>query len=176
MVERSFLEQILLDEIQGKNGALHAYNRIIWTIRTGFVTVFFSAWGILLSGLAREEADVQLITKLVIPIWILSVGLSLCAWWVDRHHIRRKLRVVSALNATLAEIADHANAGSDDEEGRSPLSVESTKQFLTISGDSGDRSYEGAGYVEEKRACMVIYTLPCTTIAIGLACYTWMIG
>jgi len=41
MSDRPILHQILLDEVAGKNRAVHAYDHILWTIRSGFVTVFF---------------------------------------------------------------------------------------------------------------------------------------
>ena len=184
MAERPFLEQILLDEIQGKNNAMHAFDRIIWTIRTGFVTVFFGAWGILVTGLARENADLQLIAKLVVPLWIVSAGLSLCAWLVDVNYMRRKFRVIRALNTAFDEFVDHAISASDPEKenasdaekDNSKLPREKLKAFFRVSGDSGGGSFAGAGYDDAKTACTLIYTVPCITVAISLLAFSLIIS
>lgn len=56
MPELSLLEKLVLDEISGKNKAIHAYDRMMWTVRTGFLTLFFSGWGILLKAMVEKVA------------------------------------------------------------------------------------------------------------------------
>ena len=34
-------EQIILNEIAGKNAAIHVYDKIFWVIRTGYITIVF---------------------------------------------------------------------------------------------------------------------------------------
>jgi hypothetical protein len=48
MNENNLISKIIVDEIGGKNQAIHAYDKMIWTVRTGFLTLFFARWGILL--------------------------------------------------------------------------------------------------------------------------------
>ncbi len=44
------LERMVQAEIGGKYLAVHAYDRMLWTIRSGFATLFFAGWGLLLRG------------------------------------------------------------------------------------------------------------------------------
>lgn len=48
------IRQIVFDEIKGKNSAIHAYDKMIWTIRTGFLTLLFAGWGLLLSAVGKN--------------------------------------------------------------------------------------------------------------------------
>jgi hypothetical protein len=36
--DRTLLEQIVLDEVADKNQAIHAYDRILWIVRSGYLT------------------------------------------------------------------------------------------------------------------------------------------
>jgi hypothetical protein len=46
MTQKSdLLEKIVLGEIEGKNRAIHAYEGIVWKIRTGFLKRYFSGAG-----------------------------------------------------------------------------------------------------------------------------------
>ena len=46
MDNEAFITKIILDEITGKNQAIHAYDRMIWTVRTEFLTLFFLQAGV----------------------------------------------------------------------------------------------------------------------------------
>ena len=46
----SLEKKILLDEIAGKNQAIHSYDSMLWVIRTGFLTLLFTGWGLVLSS------------------------------------------------------------------------------------------------------------------------------
>jgi hypothetical protein len=38
------LGSLVLDEIEGKNKAIHAYDGMVWKIRSGFLTLLFAGW------------------------------------------------------------------------------------------------------------------------------------
>lgn len=160
------MEQIFLEEIKGKNLAIHAYDRIIWTVRSGYVTIFFAAWGILLTGLAAENVSFDQIRNLIPPIWIVSVGLSLCAWIVDMNYVRRKFRVITALNNGYSEVVQHLTSEPDAD--LSKLNADELERFLHVSGDSGNKSFKGKGYRDAWIVGASIYVVACTSIIIAL--------
>ena len=47
-----FMEKFVLSEIAGKKAAIHAYDGIVWKIRSGFLTLTFGGWAIMLQSLA----------------------------------------------------------------------------------------------------------------------------
>ena len=50
----SLHKDIILGEIAGKNAAIHAYDKILWMIRTGYLTLFYGAWAIVLKGIIAK--------------------------------------------------------------------------------------------------------------------------
>jgi hypothetical protein len=52
---QDLLKQIVLGEIEGKNRAIHAYDGIVWKIRSGFLTLLFGGWSILLTGIVKTK-------------------------------------------------------------------------------------------------------------------------
>ena len=65
-MNEDFLIKLVNSEIAGKNNAIHAYDKMIWTVRTGFLTLVFVAWSFVIkaaavatmieSGLFQREA------------------------------------------------------------------------------------------------------------------------
>ena len=99
------LEKILLNEIEGKNRAIHAYDGIVWKIRTGFLTLLFGAWAILLKGFvetsqARSSGHVDISLGLL----VFSLGFALGAWLIDRNYVQRQFRVILALDRLTDEL------------------------------------------------------------------------
>ena len=77
MKENSFISKIIIDEIGGKNQAIHAYDKMIWTVRTGFLTLFFAGWGILLKSFVDNSSDKQLSQDgILIVMLLISITLS----------------------------------------------------------------------------------------------------
>ncbi len=48
------LEKIVLGEIEGKNLAIHAYDSIIWKVRTGSLILMFGGWAIFLKSIVEK--------------------------------------------------------------------------------------------------------------------------
>ena len=73
MSELSLLEKLVLEEIGGKNRAIHAYDRMMWTVRTGFLTLFFAGWGILLKALVEKPSSHCCHNRLAYTLFIFSI-------------------------------------------------------------------------------------------------------
>ena len=40
------LEHMILEEIKGKNAAIHSYDKMMWTFRSGYLTLVFADGGL----------------------------------------------------------------------------------------------------------------------------------
>jgi hypothetical protein len=165
MPDRSFVEQIFLDEIAEKNKAIHAYDHILWTVRSGFLTLFFIGWGFVLKGILNEP-NLHVVARVIIPMLFLSMGLSVGGFVIDLNYVRRKFRVIAALNRLYSILLVPHNISqiivSDENQRESLLKV------VRISGDSGDRSYRIPGYRNALMVSTLIYFIPIVLLLVGL--------
>ena len=100
------LQKIVLGEIEGKNRAIHAYNDIVWKIRTGFLTLILGGWAIVLKGIVDAQSpDMERYRGLVSALLLFSLEFTFCAWYIDLSYVRAKFRVILALNALIDELA-----------------------------------------------------------------------
>ncbi len=149
-------EKIVLGEIEGKNLAIHAYDGIVWKIRSGFLTLLFGGWSILLTGIVQTKdkppADYQ---PLAWGLFLFSLGFAFGARYVDRSYIRRKFRVVLALDRIIDEIGSCAG----DYHKLSP-------ELLRVAGDNPAMPYDSAGYREASRAELSVYLVPLVILVV----------
>lgn len=91
MQSQSLVEKIILEEVSGKNKAIHAYDGIIWKVRSGYLTVLFAGWAILLKSIIESKIhSPQEFRSFVAAMFCFSAGLAVGGWFVDRTYIRRK--------------------------------------------------------------------------------------
>lgn len=162
--DEKLIKQIILDAIRGKNKALHAYDRMIWTIRTGFLTLLFSGWGLLLSFIGK---DIQKFPKLAILIpvmFFVSVALAFGGFLIDKNYVRRKFRVIFALNRLMELLSEYSEDKVLDIEFRSG----ELKELLKISGDSASKNYrEVDGYSGARLVSLIIFLMPIISVGLG---------
>ena len=153
----SFEREIILNEIAGKNAAIHAYDRIGWQIRTGFLTLLFLGWGIILKSQAGEGAMNQApgMQSLMFRMFVVSSGLTLGGWFIDLSYLRHKFRVVLALNELIAAIWTAGDSLKD-------VPVE----LLKVAGDRSEMPYNSRGYREARRTGICVFWIPLATIGI----------
>lgn len=97
----SLQKEIILGEINGKHAAIHAYDKIIWTIRTGYLTLFYSGWAIVLNAIVDKGGDFDEFTDVIIVMLAITFSLTAGAYIVDNNYLKRKFRVIYALNEIL---------------------------------------------------------------------------
>ena len=165
MADRSFTEQIILDEIAGKNNAIHAYDRIIWTIRSGFLVLVFGGWGILLKGLIGQETTQPSVFGYIFIMLMISIGLALGGFLMDLSYVRRKFRVIAALNK-LMKVLMHC-----DKEKLELIEFRKKKLLpsLKVAGAASTKSYKIPGYSGALTAGALIYSIP--LIALGISVF-----
>ena len=164
MTDRSLLEQIILDEIAGKNKAIHSYDRILWTVRSGFLTLFFAGWGLMLNAILRGGLAQP--SKLIVPMLFVSLGLSCGGFIIDLNYVRRKFRVIAALNQLLSLVLHQPNA--EPNLASADGLRKSLPEVMKVSGDTGDTSYRTGGYSNALRVTIVLYFLPLLLLTLGL--------
>lgn len=149
-VENGVLEKLILGEIEGKNRAIHAYDGMVWKIRSGFLTLLFGGWAIVLKGIVesadKKPSDYQ---PLAWGLFLFSLGFALGARYVDRNYVRRKFRVIAALDRLTDAIRDC---------GGNYLKI--PPELLKIAGDNAEMPFDSAGYREAAKAELSVYLVP----------------
>lgn len=157
--KETLLEKLVLGEIEGKNRAIHAYDSIVWKVRAGFLTLLFGGWAILLQGMVGVSGPPA--AGHIALAWGLlsfSFGFSLGAWFIDRNYVRRKFRVILALDRLVDEIR---KCGGDY--------LALPPELLKVAGDNGDMPYDCKGYRQAMTAGTVVYVAALVTLIAGIA-------
>jgi hypothetical protein len=164
MADESFLAKTILQEIQGKNQAVHEYDRMIWAIRTGLLTVFFAAWGLLIKSFTGQipAVNLQLSVRLMSMI---TACITTGALIIDLSYIRRKYKVVKGLNKLYDLIREHNEPPE--------LHPELFEDVLRISGTSTIKKddyaddLKGTGYYRDLITGIFVYIFPVLANILG---------
>jgi hypothetical protein len=153
MHDHSLLEKLVLDEIGGKNQAVHAYDKMMWTVRTGFLTLFFAGWGILLKAMVEQQSSTAPHNRILLVMLLVSVALGVGGLVVDQNYARRKFRVIYALDQLMSGIVQRHGQLHDD-----LVDIEASMQ---VSGDKNNQNYRKVtGYAREATVSLTIFLLP----------------
>lgn len=163
MGDRSLRQQLVIDEMAGKNAAIHAYDHIIWVVRSGYLTLFFAGWALILKALI-EAAPGDSVNTYIPMMVIMSAGLSIGGLVIDLNYILRKFRVIASLNR-LMELAfkygDSLDSLGNDED--------DFMKALRVAGDSGKSSFGiPEGYQRAVVAAFIVYFTPFICLSIIL--------
>ena len=146
--------QLLFNELEGKNRAIHAYDSILWKVRTGFLTLIFAGFGIILSGLIKDGVDISRAQQYLFVMLLVSSGLSISAIIIDINYLNRKFRVIRHLNKLL-KVASTLDANPNEEK------LKELRQYFKVSGDSGGNFYKDVkGYSGALSIAFFVYLIP----------------
>lgn len=164
MGDRSVRQQIVLDEIAGKNAAIHAYDHIIWVIRSGYLTLFFAGWALILRGLIETTKPEASIEHYIPMMLVISVGLTIGGLVIDLNYVLRKFRVIASLNQLMEFAFRHGDTL--DGLGTEEVDLLTT---LRVAGDAGISPFgTSKGLHTAVIASLVVYLTPFVClIAIG---------
>ncbi|MEO6613412.1 MAG: hypothetical protein ABIT05_09055 [Chitinophagaceae bacterium] len=163
MKDYSFFKQLITSEIGGKNAAIHAYDGMVWKVRSGFLVLVFAGWSLMIKSVLEAGGLLDQFMGYILIYAAFSVLLALAAFFIDRNYARRKFRVIHDLDLLTQEVS------SIDFE-KMPKEVEETLiGYLKISGDTDNRKYRTAPYQNEMMVSRVIYIAPNSIILILLA-------
>jgi hypothetical protein len=160
----SIIQDIIIGEIAGKNAAIHAYDKILWTIRTGYLTLFYSGWAIVLKAVIDNGGNFDGHVDVIILMLAITFGLTTGAYIVDKNYLKRKFRVIYALNSIMEGLIN-ANAIDDiDNEILSKLN-----DHLRVSGDADNDRYNTDGYKQAVSAENAIFSISSLSLLSALA-------
>ena len=156
------LRELAMTEVTGKNAAIASYDQMIWTVRSGFLTLFFGGWGLLLQALLAVVPLKGGHYAIIGALLLISTALAFAGASIDRNYVRRKFRVIASLNQRLRELATGPSSlphGTGD-----TILIDQ----LRIRGDTDDDSYDISGYANERRVGRIIFAVPLSALAAGL--------
>lgn len=168
MSQKTFLEEVISGEIQGKNAAIHSYDEMIWKVRSGFLTLFFGVWGLLLGAMLKDTPQLlkDVPHSIVRALLLISAGLASGGMATDLNYVNRKFKVIYDLNRLLELIVKHP-----DFESRAEAHQRLLLSVMRVSGDTkGGKPSEG--WSVAAILAIVIYAVPFILTAAGL----WLSG
>jgi hypothetical protein len=155
------LKDVVLGEISGKNAAIIGYDGIIWKIRSGYLTIIFAGWAVLLKGLAEGALDSEKSILIVICMYLASLSLSIGGAMIDRNYVQRKFKVIYALDKLMEAI----KAGEGDpalvpvellKNAGDPTNARDAEKV----GTNGEQKFKTEGYKTAQQAGHIIYWTP----------------
>lgn len=158
MDNQHFLSSLVQNEIGGKYAAIHAYDRMIWTVRSGFLALVFAGWSIIIKSAIETKAALADITPYVLTLCAFSLGLAAGAFVIDRNYARRKFRVIAAINELMQIITTKKM-----EELDKPVPTELV-ELLQISGDAANDKHLIPAFANEILVSRIIYIVPSVLI------------
>src|SRR4030042_360890 len=146
-------------EMEGKNQAIHEYDKMLWNLRIGYLTVFFGVWALLIRTVI-EKGVVPQRSQIFFLMTILAFVIAAGAFFVDTNYVRRKYKVIKAMNDLYGRITDMAVSKDSALEGfRNLLLISGTTKVKSMEKRDTD-SLRGTGYVRELLVCFAIYLVP----------------
>lgn len=152
------------------NAALHGYDRILLTVRSGYLTIFFGGWAILLSGVAQEKTTLVLALVIAAALLTFSIGLSVGGFIIDCNYVIRKFRAIHDLNLLLEHVLENPKIESVEE--AKDLDLELLKGVIRVSGVSGE--YNEEGWKAALMVSIVFYFVPIIILGVSLL-VTWLL-
>jgi len=165
-------EELLTDTIKfemgGKNQAIHEYDKMIWQLRIGYLTVFFTVWGLIIKSLI-DKGTINQLDQIVSLMSLLAIVITIGACGVDSSYVRRKYKVINALNKLYGTIIDYAEGDHEQfEKFRKTLIISGTTAHSFKAATKSDKLV-GSGYWREVVVCIVVYLIPLLVLLIGFS-------
>jgi hypothetical protein len=152
-MSKTLLEDLVKGEIGGKNAAIHAYDKIIWMVRTGFATIVFAGWALLVSGITDNSNSYKDMIPLVLMMLPVTLALALGAYKLDENYVQRKFRVINGLNQLLKVMLEIGISHQITDEHKKIL-----EDVLQVSGDMDNDTYKQVnGYSPAIKAGKLLY-------------------
>ncbi|MFT3947199.1 MAG: hypothetical protein QM763_09520 [Agriterribacter sp.] len=152
MPEETFIEKITINEIAGKYAAIHAYDGMIWKVRSGFLTLVFAGWSLIIKTAIDNKLNLEDILQYVFILSGFSLALAMGGYKVDINYVKRKFRVINGVNE-LIEIAYSTNINIQSEQ-------KELVELLKILGDVHNNKYISRAYTNEINVSRLIYIIP----------------
>lgn len=166
MERESLLEKTIMFEIDGKNQAVHEYDKMLWNLRIGYLTLFFAACGLLIKSIIDNKCIYQ-ISDIVYLLAILAIGISAGAFTVDSSYTRRKYKVIRVMNLLYKVITEKVRDGVPNADDFKDLLMISGTTRIQSEGNDDLECLKDTGYWREIGVSILIYFLPLIILLIG---------
>jgi hypothetical protein len=151
-MEETYLTQIIQNEIAGKNAAIHAYDKMMWSVRSGYLTLVFGGWGFVIKAAIESKSALSDIKPYILVLSAFTLILAIGAYLIDRNYARRKFRIIHAVNDLIQLLLSTDPEHLDEKKKKlTPL--------LRISGDADNKSYRFNAFYNEMKVSNIIYML-----------------
>jgi hypothetical protein len=164
---KEILKDTIKFEMDGKNQAIHEYDKMIWALRTGFLTVFFAVWGLIIKAII-DNGKMPLLHNIVPVMIMLAAVISLSACCIDSSYVRRKYKVIKALNKLYWTLIDSAQGGHIEYDKFKNLLIISGTTALMSEADLNSFKLKGTGYWREIVVCVTVYLVPMIALITGI--------
>jgi hypothetical protein len=164
MENESLLENTIMFEMSGKNQGIHEYDKMIWNLRIGFLTVFFAVWSLLIKSII-DNANIICLNKTLLLMSIIAFFVALGALIIDINYTRRKYRVIKAINVLYKCILNEDND--------STINKSAYLKVLLISGTTLDSKNDDlsdlkdTGFYQELYVAFTVYVMPLLISLLG---------
>jgi len=163
--DTEFIKNFVLTQINGKKEALHAYDKMMWVVRSGYLTLVFAGWGLIIQEAAGNKIPLIDIFPYFIALSLLSLVLAYAGFNIDIAYAQRKFRVIFSLNQLIEIITTSRFENADTK------LLNSLAEMLQISGErKNDNHLKVEGYKNELKLVRLIYLTPSILIA-GIVIY-----
>jgi len=153
-------EKIIMKEIDGKIQAIHEYDKMLWALRTGFLTLFFAGWGLMLKSLLGVT-PVEKMNLILLMMTLLSMIICIGGISIDLNYVKRKYRVIYALDLLYGHILG--------EEKFDESLIAKIREFISISGCKANKHYLWVlGYTKERDVALLIFLMPMISLIFGV--------
>lgn len=149
----SFLENLINNGIEGKIKALHAYDRLMWTVRSGYLTLVFAGWGFLIKSAVDAKLSFPEFAPYAQLLSVFTIALSLAAFRIDISYVQKKFRVIQSLHRIMDKLATVDFERPDNQ-------LREMIEYLKIAGEADNKNYDNKSYRREQKLIMLIYLLP----------------
>lgn len=167
-MDDKFIKDLISAEIAGKNNAIHAYDKMIWTVRTGYLTLVFAAWSLVIKAGIDQEIDPGENKEYLYILSAFSLVLAIGGYNIDLNYAKRKFRIIKALNE-LMEILCKPDLGQMD-----PVDRKKLTRLMQVSGDAANQDYRQRSFNYELSILRIIYVAPLALIAGILVFYSFI--
>lgn len=149
-----FLKTLVTNEIGGKKLAIHAYDKMMWMVRSGFLTLVFAGWSILIKSVIDAKSDLYSITPYIYILSAFSLALAIAGYRIDINYAKRKFRVIASVNRLMPLVVKFNFENIQTEEEDELVSL------LKISGDAYNDIYKGKSFNNELNVSRLIFFVP----------------
>jgi len=158
------LEKTIMFEMGGKNQAIHEYDKMIWNLRIGFLTIFFAVWGLLIKSII-DNKGLSCLNKTLLLMSIIAFIVAIGALAFDINYTRRKYKVIKAINVLYRFIINENKDSSTNESVYSKVILISGTTLNSGNDDMND--LKDTGFYRELYVSFTIYIVPLILSLLG---------